>query len=629
MLHPGQVPVGLSVGMAAPWHALVDELQGNYSIELYGKPNSVDADHLQLIWTPLLTPAALEALQMLGVCHFQPEQEQPLFYPLSLAANPRGSVWKRAALPVGPTPSHSWVEVTHCGKSGQGRNEDGTPAAIVDDAVPWFYPARGSGVSINVGRTVSIDLSDKACEVMGQGKPPNEERFRGMLSALPARCLEADTDVDSLDSAQLYKTEWYSSEKRWEIILLSTTSLTERQTILETILERTQNAPAVAAGAPQQDKIMCGRWPELFRCSPSSLVLELMRHCPAGRPSEPGVMNAMRQCGRLVTPGATSQMAWFHPPKTGSSFGTVLAHAANTALPLCARLSVCSTSPTAPIGENVSLHHPYTPHRCHRASDYFMKRFPPKEWFPRVAFWPAADEGWGKHDVISESAFQKFNGSFYGLFRSPSRLIPSNYIRMLDVGGTEEAQLAHAITCLSQLGMAVPEWLGREHDTQLLRNFSAADSIGHEALRTYAHYRRGHATRLMAGQGDARSAASECPAREQAVPDIALALQRLGGFRFVGLTDDWERSICLFHVMHGGHRCAPAEINRPTVSLGYDHGMAHAPGLLDGFVDAADEALYEAAYSRFEANLAEWNVTGEVCRELKCTSDSWPGYCNR
>ena len=83
MLHPGQVPVGLSVGMAAPWHALVDELQGNYSIELYGKPNSVDADHLQLIWTPLLTPAALEALQMLGVCHFQPEQEQPLFYPLA------------------------------------------------------------------------------------------------------------------------------------------------------------------------------------------------------------------------------------------------------------------------------------------------------------------------------------------------------------------------------------------------------------------------------------------------------------------------------------------------------------------------------------------------------------------
>lgn len=218
----------------------------------------------------------------------------------------------------------------------------------------------------------------------------------------------------------------------------------------------------------------------------------------------------------------------------------------------------------------------------------------------------------------------------YGLFRSPARLIPSNYIRMLDAGGTLEAH-AHAIACLSQLGMA----LSRVQDTQMLRNFTAADGIGREALRTYAFYRQGHATRLMAGQGDARSAASDCPAREQAVPDIALALQRLRGFRFVGLTDDWERSICLFHVMQGGHRCAPAEMlnTRPTVSLGYDHGMAHVPGLLDGFVDAADEALYEAAYSRFEGRGGpcglDGNVTGEVCRELKCTTDSWPGYCNR
>jgi hypothetical protein len=53
---------------------------------------------------------------------------------------------------------------------------------------------------------------------------------------------------------------------------------------------------------------------------------------------------------------------------------------------------------------------------------------------------------------------------------------------------------------------------------------------------------------------------------------------------------------------------------RPTVSLGYDHGMAHVPGLLDGFVDAADEALYEAAYSCTVASrrtLRTGIVTGE------------------
>ena len=40
--------------------------------------------------------------------------------------------------------------------------------------------------------------------------------------------------------------------------------------------------------------------------------------------------------------------AWFHPPKTGTSFGNVLAHAANDTLPRCARISSCSADPAAP-----------------------------------------------------------------------------------------------------------------------------------------------------------------------------------------------------------------------------------------------------------------------------------------
>ena len=36
-------------------------------------------------------------------------------------------------------------------------------------------------------------------------------------------------------------------------------------------------------------------------------------------------------------------------------------------------------------------------------------------------------------------------------------------------------------------------------------------------------------------------------------PDLEKALQRLqDGFKFVGLTEYWEASVCLFHAMFGG-----------------------------------------------------------------------------
>merc|ERR1711982_201734 len=51
---------------------------------------------------------------------------------------------------------------------------------------------------------------------------------------------------------------------------------------------------------------------------------------------------------------------------------------------------------------------------------------------------------------------------------------------------------------------------------------------------------------------------------------IALALDRLeNGFKFIGLTEEWNLSICLFHAMLGG-KCLDWEFSksRPT---GYHH----------------------------------------------------------
>jgi hypothetical protein len=33
---------------------------------------------------------------------------------------------------------------------------------------------------------------------------------------------------------------------------------------------------------------------------------------------------------------------------------------------------------------------------------------------------------------------------------------------------------------------------------------------------------------------------------------VALAIERLDGFSFVGLEEEWPLSVCLFHVINGG-----------------------------------------------------------------------------
>ena len=106
---------------------------------------------------------------------------------------------------------------------------------------------------------------------------------------------------------------------------------------------------------------------------------------------------------------------------------------------------------------------------------------------------------------------------------------------------------------------------------------------------------------------------------------MPLALERLKGFRFVGLTDDWERSVCLLHVMHDRQPCAPAEMvnTRPTSTASRD-AKRLATLLLETFMDTADSAVYAAARSRFHDDTAQWGVTASLCRVLKCTSNSWP-----
>lgn len=128
------------------------------------------------------------------------------------------------------------------------------------------------------------------------------------------------------------------------------------------------------------------------------------------------------------------------------------------------------------------------------------------------------------------------------------------------------------------------------------------------------------------------------------------------GFAFVGLTDEFDVSVCLFHAMRG-HHCLPIERqnNRATNYSMYPchHGWmvprthnktsesikalsspsSHSKQrwacatpeqqtqrLRAEYTDPYDTPLYRAAVERFQADLARYQVTQRRCEDLNCAT---------
>jgi len=89
-------------------------------------------------------------------------------------------------------------------------------------------------------------------------------------------------------------------------------------------------------------------------------------------------------------------------------------------------------------------------------------------------------------------------------------------------------------------------------------------------------------------------------------------------FAFVGLTDEWDLSVCLFHKMHGG-KCHSREFvnTRPGISSSKQYDTQ----TLGGFTDEVDGKLYARAKQLFWSNVDKFGVTGQSCKET-CESIS-------
>jgi hypothetical protein len=225
----------------------------------------------------------------------------------------------------------------------------------------------------------------------------------------------------------------------------------------------------------------------------------------------------------------------------------------------------------------------------------FSQRFPLDVWFKGV-FWEK-DTNFGNHFSINDEVWQNFNGNFFGMFRNPAERAASAYKTFGETWDCEkeEADCAHEYAVRIRGGMA-----------------------GMLAGQTY-------------GLG-CLSAKFKCEVFE---PNVSLAISRLNGFAFIGLTEEWAFSICQFHALFGGE-CLPAEFadtsnfanTKPAGHYDYDGGPGKqqlnetvAPSSSGarawaGYEDVTDWEVYTAAARIFWSNIRMLQLDAERCRRI-------------
>ena len=144
---------------------LLRGLNESYSVALYGSPGRLPAlDDLRVVWphalsaelNQSLTAGSTRATSLVCRSHWTASEalrragSRYLFMSDKLINHAALWVHQPARPAPAPAVSYTWIEVTHC--AYRSRVE-----GITGLSPMWFYATPGSGLSINVGRTLAID----------------------------------------------------------------------------------------------------------------------------------------------------------------------------------------------------------------------------------------------------------------------------------------------------------------------------------------------------------------------------------------------------------------------------------------------------------------------------------------
>jgi hypothetical protein len=192
------------------------------------------------------------------------------------------------------------------------------------------------------------------------------------------------------------------------------------------------------------------------------------------------------------------------------------------------------------------------------------------------------DANWGDHTAINPMAARQFRGDFMGIFRKPSARVHSAW-----------------------------------------NHFAKEEQPGSYAAKT-----QGGITKMLAGQEygldciwDKWPCQGEWFKWGYVLPNTATALHNLEGFKFVGLQEHYDLTICLFHAMFGGE-CLPVEFANMRPGT-YTNATTANP--FEMWPDPFDEAIYAKVKDMFWKNIRAFNVKRSTCAKT-CNGAHVKGY---
>ncbi|CAE7324049.1 unnamed protein product [Symbiodinium natans] len=308
----------------------------------------------------------------------------------------------------------------------------------------------------------------------------------------------------------------------------------------------------------------CGLWP-LF-------ILQVLREAESQESlAQEHGLELLQQRLQLHVGGAPEReqaepMTWVHFPKAGSSFVNTLIHMPGFCPVLAPTFSVNEESLGCRFITNFFK-------LCHDLCDPTHMRCQASP-----------------HECIG-SRYQELRGHMVGFFRQPEQRCLSAYhdeMRTWMVLGTD---------CTGQNSTKPPA-------PMFARYFAGtvAYQLVGEGLEDW--WEGGHW--MIPGL-------AHIPERTMAMAEEAAQRVR-DGFAFVGITEEWDLSICLFHAMFGGQCSATDFEDTRSASPGKSAEDLYDTTPLEGFHDQIDGLVYQEARRIFEHNLLKFNVTVDSCR---------------
>lgn len=251
---------------------------------------------------------------------------------------------------------------------------------------------------------------------------------------------------------------------------------------------------------------------------------------------------------------AAKPLLWMHIPKTGTSF-------ANTLL-----FTACSKWPRDAVMDD-AMESLGIPH--------LFKINPLGKHCPGgfASEYPAPVDG--GHFGLSDVLFEKQRGHIVGMFRRPENRI---------------------LSAFSQPG---GPW--------------GAVSASPGNITQYAVHEKGCMTKSLARDGW-----YPCKVGSDTVSpeEIRKAVGRLQGFAFIGLTEEWNLSICLFHAMFGGdvyqEEVSVTRASHSSARHAAEHELYSSS---TDWKDHADDEVYNAAAKIFWGRVKKYNIRKARCQQ--------------